>query len=212
MNETAGETKQRILDAAERLFAADGVTGTSLRSVIREADVNLAAVHYHFGSKDALVNAVIARHFQPLNRERLRRLDEAEQKAGKKRPPVERVIEAFVAPTMELCADPVRGQIFMKLIGRLLAEPQYFFGKVVPEQMADVRDRFVAALERAVPGLSAESVAWRMTFTIGAMAYSMRIGDSISALSGGRLKEVNTAKMTKELVRFTAAGWKANAR
>jgi len=211
MNESAGETKQRILDAAERLFATAGVAGTSLRSVIREAGVNLAAVHYHFGSKDALVNAVIARHFRPLNEERLRRLEEVKQKAGKKHPSVEKIIEAFVAPTLHLCADPERGQVFMKLIGRLLAEPQYFFGKVMPAQMADVRDSFVDAMERAVPGLAPEAIAWRMMFTVGAMAYSMRIGDSIPALSGGRLRMADTEELTRQLVRFTAAGWKANA-
>jgi len=211
MNESAGETKQRILDAAELLFAAQGVGATSLRSIIREADVNLAAVHYHFGSKDALVNAVIARHFRPLNEERLRLLEEVERRAGRRRPSLEEVIEAFVGPTLRLGATPGSCGIFMKLIGRLLAEPEYFFGKVIPVQMEEVRDRFIAAFERAVPGLPSEEIVWRMTFTVGAMAHSMRIGDNISLLSEGRVKAASAEELTRRLVRFTAAGWKANA-
>jgi len=209
MTEATGDTKQRILDAAEPLFAAQGVTGTSLRSIIRAADVNLAAVHYHFGSKDALVNAVIARHFRPLNEERLRQLDEVERRADRRKPPVEGIVEAFISPVLELCADPVRGMIFMKLIGRLMAEPEYFFGKVAPKQIGEVRDRFVAAMERALPGLPREEIMWRMTFSVGAMAHSMQIGDSISVVSGGILNPASTDELTRKLVKFVAAGWKA---
>lgn len=211
MTQPGGETKQRILNAAEQLFATRGIAATSLRSIIRDAGVNLASVHYHFGSKDALVNAVIARHFQPLNEERIRRLDDIERRAGARRPSIEKVVEAFVAPTLELCADPLRGKVFMRLLGRLVAEPEYFFGKVAPTQMAGIRDRFADAFARAVPNIDMEDIAWRMTFTVGAMAYSMRIGDSISALSGGRIGSTTTGELARRLVRFATAGWKASA-
>lgn len=179
MNDPVGGTKQHILEAAERLFAAHGVATTSLRAVIRDAGVNLAAVHYHFGLKDALVNAVIARHFGPLNEERLRELDEAEQEAGKRGPSVERIVETFIGPTLRMGADSSRGNNFMRLVGRLLAEPEYFFERVAPVQLGSIRERFLRAPHRALPKLPPEELIWRMMFTVGGMAYAMRIGGRI---------------------------------
>src|ERR671910_3594384 len=75
------ETKEKILDAAERLFAAHGFAGTSLRSVTKEAGVNLAAVHYHFGNKEDLLRAVLGRIVIPVNRERLEMLEQVEAAA-----------------------------------------------------------------------------------------------------------------------------------
>lgn len=209
MNGSAGGTKQHILEAAERLFAAQGVAATSLRAIIRDADVNLAAVHYHFGSKDALVNAVIARHFRPLNEERLRELDEAERRAGKRGPSVERIVEAFIGPTLRLGADSSRGDNFMRLIGRLLVEPEYFFERVAPVQLGDVRNRFLGALHRALPKLPPEEMIWRMMFTVGCMAYSMRIGGYIGFVSEGLARPATPEELTARLVRFVTAGLRA---
>src|SRR6267143_2165666 len=95
---TKPDTKQRILDSAERLFAANGFEGTSLRNIIADAKVNLAAIHYHYHSKEALLEAVVLRRLEPLNRRRLEMLDSCEQVAGGK-PSVEAILEAFIAPT-----------------------------------------------------------------------------------------------------------------
>ena len=103
-------TKERILDTAERLFAEQGYTATSLRGIIAEAEVNLAAVHYHFHSKEALLEAVILRRSVPANRERLILLDRCEQAAGNRPPSLEQVIEAFVAPTFRMARDPASGR------------------------------------------------------------------------------------------------------
>ncbi|MCP5111460.1 MAG: TetR/AcrR family transcriptional regulator, partial [bacterium] len=135
------DTKGRILDAAEQLFAGNGIGATSLRAVIAKASVNLAAIHYHFGSKQALVEAVVDRRFGPLNRQRLELLDEAEKRAGKRGPSVEKIVRAFVVPPLQLGADPDRGEIFMKLVGRLLGEPELFFERVAAKQFAELRDR-----------------------------------------------------------------------
>src|SRR5882762_8389834 len=86
------DTKQRILDSAERLFAEYGFAGVSLRAIIADAKVNLAAIHYHYRSKEALFDAVILRRLEPINRERLALLDSYEK------PTLEQVLEAFLAP------------------------------------------------------------------------------------------------------------------
>src|SRR5437867_6100600 len=93
-------SKERILDVAERLFAERGFAATSLRNITAEAAVNLAAVHYHFGSKDELIEAVFARRLGPLNRERLRLLEACRAAAGGGSPSVEELLEALIAPAL----------------------------------------------------------------------------------------------------------------
>src|SRR5579863_8025495 len=113
------DTKQRILDTAERLVAEQGYSGTSLRHIIAEAGVNLAAVHYHFGSKEELLDELILRKAGPVNAERIERLDRVLSEAGDAAPRVDTVLEAFLQPMAE-AAD--RDPQFVRLMGRIMAE------------------------------------------------------------------------------------------
>src|ERR1022692_4678526 len=97
---TGSTTKDRILDAAERLLSKNGFDATSLRAITAEADVNLAAVNYHFHSKDALMKALIARRLGPVNQKRLAMLDAVESAAGNGPLPVGAVIAAFISPVI----------------------------------------------------------------------------------------------------------------
>src|SRR5271168_2133017 len=106
MNEKP-DTKSRILDSAEKLFGLNGFESTSLRDITREAEVNLAAVNYHFQSKDHLIDAVIARRIEPVNRRRMEMLD-----AAGENPTIEQVLEAFIVPVVEQDVTP-----FIPLMG-----------------------------------------------------------------------------------------------
>src|SRR5712675_1130282 len=99
------ETKQRILDSAERLFAEHGSEANSIRNIIADARLNLAAIHYHVHSKEALLEAVMIRRLEPINQERLKLLDTCERNANGGRPPLESVLEAFIAPVVRVGAD-----------------------------------------------------------------------------------------------------------
>src|SRR6266542_3164877 len=112
----ADSTKDRILDTAERLFADHGYSSTSLRQIIAAAGVNLAAVHYHFGSKESLLEAVVLRRAGPVNDQRLQLLDEAERAADP--PELERVMEAFLVPTFRVACSGEGGRVFIRLMGR----------------------------------------------------------------------------------------------
>src|SRR5215471_10621595 len=92
------DTKQKILDAAERLIGEQGYAGTSLRQIIADAGVNLASVHYHFGSKEELLDELVMRKAGPVNEERLAMLDRAEAASASKAEFLERILEAFLAP------------------------------------------------------------------------------------------------------------------
>src|SRR5215469_6172712 len=119
MNEKV-DTKARILDAAEKLFGQKGFEATSLRDITAEAQVNLAAVNYHFQSKDSLIDAVIARRIEPVNRRRLEMLGEAGPD-----PTIEQILTAFLAPVFEMHVESV-----VPLLGRAMAEPHQFVERV----------------------------------------------------------------------------------
>lgn len=202
-------TKDRILDTAERLFAAQGYAATSLRSIIADAGVNLAAVHYHFHSKEALLEAVILRRSVPANRERLALLEQFEKEAAGEPVPLEKVIEAFVSPTLQISRDPQNGgMVFMRLLGRLHAEGDLLPG-ILTSQFGDVLSRFAAALRKALPDLPKEELFWRLNLAIGALAQTLRGGpkdlDSISDLT----ISFNSETTLERLVAFLSAGFRA---
>jgi len=206
-------TKERILDTAERLFAQQGYAATSLRSIIAEAGVNLATVHYHFHSKEALLEAVVLRRSVPANQERLALLDRFEREAGGNPPPLEKVIEAFVAPTLQMSRDPRSGSmVFMQLLGRLHAEGD-LLPRILTSQFGDVLVRFGAALRAALPDLPPEDLSWRLNLAIGALAQTLRGGskdlETISNLPLSVSPASDSENVLERLVAFLSAGFRA---
>lgn len=201
-------TKDRILDAAERLFAERGVGATSLRSVIAEAGVNLAAVHYHFGSKDELLRAVFRRHMDRLNAVRIGRLNALEQTYRGQPIPVDQLVHAFIEPVIRMAENPEHGPNFMRLLGRILAEPENV-GKLAPGQLQSAAQRFADAARTSLPELPLEELLWRVMFGIGAVAHVMRVGDLMPKLSGGICKRATADETVRRLVEFLAAGLNA---
>src|SRR6478672_10847007 len=168
------DTRDRILDTAERLFAERGFGATSLRSIIAAAGVNLAAVHYHFRSKEALLDAVLTRRIGPVNRERLTLLEQSRD-AG-----LEAVLEALIGPPMRLARDPASAT-FMKLMGRLHAEADV---ALLRKHFGEVIERFMKALAEALPELPAEELQCRAFFCIGIMAHTLLAARDIVGATG----------------------------
>ncbi len=209
MNQEA-PTKDRILDAAERLFAEHGFDGVSLRTIIAEAGVNLAAVHYHFHSKEALLDAVFARRVAPLNEERLARLDACEADARGGPVPVERLLEALLLPVMHLVRDPSRnGPTFCKLMGRLHAETSTQMAEVFKKHLAGFSERLKLALRRSLPDLPPAELYWRMHFTMGAVAHTLRGSPVTAVLSEGVIDPSDLEGGMHRLIGFLAAGLRA---
>ncbi|HLJ47572.1 MAG TPA: TetR/AcrR family transcriptional regulator [Bryobacteraceae bacterium] len=205
MNQTVAQagTKERILDASERLFAEHGFEATSLRAITTEAGVNLAAVNYHFQSKDALINAVIGRRIGPVNRRRLEMLDEIEAHAGAGPLPVGPVIEAFIRPVLEIPRTGARH--FRPMVGRVFTEPEEFVARFFKEHLAHVADRFFAAFRRAQPSLPEPELLWRAHFLIGAMAHTMTGNRLLEHVSKGLCDTNDVDSMVDRFVHvFTA--------
>jgi AcrR family transcriptional regulator len=176
-SEPTGEraaTPQRILDAAERLFAEQGFAGTSLREVTARAGVNVAAVHYHFGSKEELLRAVLSRIVEPVNRERVELLQEAEAAAAPNGPSVEAILEAFIAPDLRVIRDlGERGAVITRFIGRSYTEPTELVRRMVAEQFGELGLRFHRALCRAIPDVPPQELYWRLMAVVAVITYML---------------------------------------
>lgn len=206
----AQDTKEAILAAAERLIAERGFAGTSLRNVTAAAGVNLAAVHYHFGTKEALLQAVFARRIEPVNEQRLARLDRLE--AGGESVVVDDIIESFLSPVIELKHDlEGEGMVWSRFIGRVLSEPPEVVEPLVRNQFADVAQRFVAALSRALPGLSEAEIFERLQFAIGMMTHQLTDLHRIGVSEELRFKPPDGAESLRHMVTFLAAAFRAPA-
>lgn len=163
-------TRVALLDAAERLFSQNGVEGTSVRDIIKEAGVNLGAINYHFGSKDRLALEVFARRLEPVNRARIAALDAVEAAAGKRKVKLEQVIDALIRPAVEAKEEGAPNcDDFMRLISRCFQEPNVEVKKFVESQFAEVCRRFDSAILKAVPHLPPGELFWRMSFAFGAL-------------------------------------------
>jgi AcrR family transcriptional regulator len=200
-------TKDRILDAAERLFARDGFEATSLRAITAEANVNLAAVNYHFQTKEALVQSVIGRRMGPVNAQRLALLDACEAEAGGAPVPLEKIIDAFLRPVLEIVGSHARE--FAPLVGRLYTEPGDFSERVFKDQFQPLAQRFIPAFRRALPDLPLAELYWRLHFSIGAMAHTMGATTMLRVFSRG-LCDPSDAEATLALMKaFVLAGLSA---
>lgn len=205
----AGDTRERILDAAERLFAEHGFSGTSMRMITGLARVNLGAVNYHFGSKEALTQEVFRRRLTWLNQERLRVLDELEAAAGGQPLKPSQVLDAFFGTAVRMAADTRQGgHTFMRLLGRTYTDPSEFVRKFLAEEYAGVVDRFMAALFRSLPDVPREEILWRFHFMMGAMSYALAGVDSLKVVSDG-LDEGNPAHLAPRLMSFLLGGLRA---
>ncbi len=207
----AADTKEQILDKAEELLAEQGIDGVSLRAITQAAAVNLASVHYHFGSKEALVKAVFVRRIAAVNRERIALLDAAESEAGGGAPAVERILYALFAPAIQLSQDPLRGRRFMRLCGRFYAEAADYLEAVFEEEFAELVQRLDRAFQRAAPHLAEKELRWRVHFAVGAMVHTMMDSDRIRRWTQGLCDPVNVEETVDAMVRFAAAGLNAPA-
>jgi AcrR family transcriptional regulator len=206
----ATDTKQALLDAAERLFAERGFAATSMRDIAARAKANLAAANYHFGGKRGLMEAVLERRVTPLNRSRLEALDGVEAARGRSRVALEALLEAFIGPALRMAEHiPGGGAAFVQLMGRTFIEPDerlqsYFMGL-----FKEVANRFIPAFQQAVPELPATDLFWRMHFMIGCLAHTMGDKERLRVISRGQVNPDDTEAAIRELVRFVAGGLRA---
>ena len=202
------ETRTRILDAAEELFMQHGFEGTSMRHLTSRAGVNLAAVNYHFGSKDALIEAVFRRRLDPMNVDRIAELEKLEASNALS---ADGIIRAFLRPSLRLIEDAKGGsRNFIRLLGRTYTEPNKNLRALIGQMYAPTMERYKAALERALPQMPRDELVWRMHFMFGTLAYTLAATDTVQLIAGCKPEDRYDARLLEErLTAFLAAGLNA---
>jgi len=213
LDATSADTKTRILDAAELLFTEHGFEATSLRSLTTAAGVNLAAVNYHFGSKEELFQAVLTRRLDPMNQERIDLLEAVEREAAGKPASCEKILFAMMIPALRLARDEQRGgNNFLRVLGRAYADPAPFIRQFLSEQYADMIGRYKEAFHKALPHLTRHELTWRLHFVMGALSYTLAGTDALKLFAQVTPGEKdNDELLLQRLAPFLVAGLKAPA-
>jgi len=201
------DTKQRILDAAEHLFARQGFHGTSLRAITTRAKANLAAVNYHFGSKEALLDAVFDRRLIPLNEARRQRIEAVRAAAHDQggATSVEAALRAFIEPTFQF-RDAGGTDDFVTLVGRAISEPDEVLSRSFIEHVEPIIHLMLAVLQEALPDLSPNAVFWRLQFALGAISHTMRMRQWARYLPEGIDLNGDAGRLVDDLLAFVCAG------
>ncbi len=189
-------TREKILDAAELLFIERGFSATSLRAIASRAGVNLAATHYHFGSKSGLLAAVFHRRVSPINEQRLsglRRLTE-----DRPDPSCREILETFFSPFM--CTD--LDAAVPAVIGRIHGEPETVTKPLLESEFAEVALEYEAALSRALPDISRKELRWRCHFMVGSLLHLLRL----NAPLGVKPADTSLGEGIQRLIEFSLAG------
>ncbi|MEY2161134.1 MULTISPECIES: TetR/AcrR family transcriptional regulator [unclassified Rhodanobacter] len=198
---SSGSTKERILGAAELLFAQRGFDGASLRQLTAAAGVNLAAVNYHFGSKEKLVEEVFRRRLDALNESRLVALAKV---AGAPDTTLEDVLEAYIRPALELSHDN-SGALFMRVLARAFAEHDDSLRQFLSTNYGHVMRQFTAEFARLLPQLSKPELYWRIDLVTGALTHAMS-GFGMIQRKGDVSEHAHREQTVQHLVRFAVAG------
>jgi AcrR family transcriptional regulator len=205
-------TKDKLLDAAEKLFARRGFHGTSLREITGAAGVDLALVNYHFGSKKQLLETVLKRRGRVLNEERLRRLAQVRHSAAPGVPSPEAVVGAFLDPILDRLAHAGPGwHSYFALIAYVNNSPEWgrkLMGKAFDSTVRE----FIQAVMQSLPGAAPEDVFWGYNFLTGALTLSLAETGRLDALSDGLCRSNDVTALKARLGPYVAAGLRGLAR
>ncbi len=201
------ESKRKLLDAAEQLFADRGFDAVSVRDITQAAKANVAAVNYHFGSRDGLISLVVMRYITPVNDERIARLDVLEKKFPGKVVPLEEVIDALVRPLAGIVRkSELSERLFCKLMGRIFSMQGEGFPEALEEQIRALSERFTKAFARSLPGVGEEELIWRIHFLVGSMIHMLLNQEMLVRLTNGACGNPTMEAVLSRFIRFAAAG------
>ncbi len=205
------DTKIKLLDHAERLFAEKGIRATSIRDLASAAKVNVAAVNYHFGSKDGLMTQVIERRLVPLNQVREERLTlvlSIAESEGRQ-PKIEDLLRALIEPTFEFAARLPESQPFLELVGRAMSGTDAQFREIFHRQFEPLFQILDTATQSALPHIPPQELRCRLYFAMGSLHSAMRMIGRKESVLLPTSKTHNIPVVTEMVLNFIASGLQA---
>ncbi len=202
------DTPARLLEVAEEMFSENGYRAVSLRSITRASNANIAAVHYHFGSKEKVLERIFELRCSAMNEERLRLLDGCRARSGKP-PMLEQILHAYLWPALVPQDGDQKVRRFMRLRASIAHEQAELSQKLVAKHFNHVSGKFIEALRAELDHLSEREFFWRFHFLLGSQYYTSANSGRIQVLSGGACDPSNAGEAVDELIRFAAAGFRA---
>ena len=200
-------TSERILDAAEELFAKHGIYGVTMREIAELADVDTALLHYYFESKRGVFDAVFARRADVLISERMREMDRYEAE-NKGRYELEPVVAAYLRPVFSLIRQGGQGwRNFFGFIGNLTSAPELV--EISTQKFDPAVKRFIAMLRKALPDAEEADLFWSYQLFCGSFAILNAAAGVIERLSGGLCRSGDFEQIESRLVKYSAEGFRA---
>lgn len=200
--------RERILSAGERLFAEHGYAAVGVRAITAAAEVNLGALHYYFGSKESLIEAIFERRVRPIADERLRLLAQCREADGA--PLLEQIIESFLRPGLTSGADTAEERLaYQKLRARFPAESEALANRILRNAFNESSSKYIDALVHALPKLSRAEVYWRFHFLLGVNLFTVTNGNRIRELSAGLCDPHDIEQALRHMIPFLAAGFRS---
>ncbi|MFA6267336.1 MAG: TetR/AcrR family transcriptional regulator [Pseudolabrys sp.] len=197
-----------ILDVAESLFAENGYKAVSLRSILRECGANTAAAHYHFGSKQELLEAIFERRCALMNATRLELLAAAQSKPNLPHL-IERILDAFLRPALVWRDDDTGTRQFMRLRAVVAYEQETLARDLIARHFNETSQRFIDALAAQLPHLGRQELYFRFHFLLGAHYYTVLNPGRIRDLSEGECDPADSEQALRTMIAFFAAGLRA---
>ena len=201
-------TKKKLLDVAERLFSGAGISSTSLRKIISEAGTNLASIHYHFGSKEALIQEVYARRMKPIALEREKMLDLIQYTPDREEM-LEKLLKAFIEPMLRVQLESnEEKRIFLKLFEKAHSESEEI-KKIIISNFEEINVRFLKLFGKVMPELSKTELFWRFKFIIGVVIASARQFPAMGPYKEKKQKISDISFHLERIIPFLVAGFLA---
>jgi AcrR family transcriptional regulator len=191
-------TREKILATSIQLFSEHGHDGVSMRAIAEAADVNLAAMNYHFGSKMQLFESAFEHCAAPISIERLHRLDQLE--LADHPPSTREIIRAFVDVNVMMNEG-----MWPRMIARVFAESPAISGPLLERVFAPTVNRFLVTLQKTLPGLDPEELELRFHFLVGSMLHLFRFNTPLR-VGAGTSRVVSQQDKIEALIEFVAAG------
>jgi AcrR family transcriptional regulator len=209
------DTRERLLDAAERIFAERGFEGASMRAVTQAAGTSVSAANYHFGSKEALLRATLLRRVGPLNERRLEQLDALEAEADGRPLKLETILDAFLRPVFEEHMASIAATArFRQVAARIYSDPPDIVTAIKRELFGSITVRFIRALAAALPEKSREEIELGFQLTIGVMVHVIS-GHLVTVLDAGNgdsegwASRFSDESVLQQMIAYMAAGLRA---